>query len=240
MIDCIKESGAKLALVSGTGLTIELEAYKKYDFGEIRGLPQTTTRHHKGTIELADFNGQPIVQVCGRIHTYETANSGIMRPVYETLMAAGIKNVLISGAVGSMNQDLPPGKLAQIGDHLFFGGGSPLTGIPNAFIDMSHAYQQNWAPPLIKATYAWAHGPQLETPAEIRALKLLGGDVVGMSMAPEVILARYFDLRVYALAGVVNWAAGYGDHISIKAIMNNAGKAAKRIPTFVETLIETL
>lgn len=238
MIDWLGQFGAKTAFIGGTGLHLDLPATTSRQYSEIGGLAQTTTLSHQGCVDQTELAGHPLLNCRGRVHAYETGSTAAMLPLYTALKQAGVEQVVISGAVGSMSAALPPGSLVCIQDHLFFGGASPLTGVANAFVDMTAAYEQDWAD-LPCATYAWTHGPQLETPAEISALQALGGQVVGMSMAPEVIIARYLGLRAYGLACVTNWAAGQGPVSTISEMLGHGKMASKRLPDILEPLIKS-
>jgi len=229
-------SGAKTALICGTGLALDWRPEEAQSFEQVAGLNLPTTVSHKGQIETGQAAGAPLIQVRGRLHAYETGSTAAMWPLYSLLAEAGVTRVIISGAVGSLDPDLPPGALAQINDHLFFGGASPLVGKPHAFIEMAGAYQP-WPGALPKATYAWTHGPHLETAAEIRALKAMGAHVVGMSMAPEVSMARYLGLEVFGLAAAVNWATGQGPASSLQEMLGHAADASKKLPQVLEPIL---
>ena len=218
------------AFIGGTGLSLIWPYEKVVDLGL-----GPTTFGHQSRAQI----GKGLINVRGRIHAYETGSTAAMAPVYAWLVEQGIERVIISGAVGSMDASLPPGQLVEIQDHLFFGGASPLVGQANAFIDMSQAYGRGWSG-LPRATYAWTHGPHLETPAEIRALKSFGGQVVGMSIPPEVILAKHHGMQVYALACVVNWAAGQGAASSIDAMLEIGRQASKALPDLVRCAMKAL
>ena len=157
----------------------------------------------------------------GRAHYYERGDAGVMRAPLETLAALGAERLILTNAAGSFRPDIPPGELMLIADHLNVAGINPLIGEPTdaRFVNMTDAYDPEMRRGLAAAAaaeglalpegvYAWYSGPSFETPAEIRALKLLGADAVGMSTAPEVILARFLGLRVAAMSIITNMAAG--------------------------------
>ncbi len=235
MIAGFADFGAKTAFVAGTGLALKVRADISVPFEAIDGLVKPTTLTHAGTLEGMRFGGAPLIQVRGRLHPYETGQVAAMGPIYEALAAMGVERVVISGAVGSLHADFKPGQLVQVCDHLFFSGGSPLTGRANAFLDMGNAYGA--LPDLPKAVYAWTHGPHLETAAEVRALQALGGQVVGMSLPPEVILARHCGLQVYGLAALVNWATGLGPALGLDAVLAEGKRAARAIPAMLEHVV---
>lgn len=236
MRDWLAASGAKTALICGTGLAFDWLPQDTRGFEEVDGLSLPTTLSHKGQIEIGQAFGHPLVQVRGRLHAYETGSTAAMWPLYTLLAEAGIKRVIISGAVGSLDPNVPPAALVQVSDHLFFGGASPLIGKPNAFVEMAEAYQP-WPSDLPKSTYAWTHGPQLETVAEISALRAMGAQVVGMSMAPEVIMARYLGLEVFGLVAVVNWATGQGPASSLDEMLEHAAEVSKKLSQVLEPLL---
>ena len=157
----------------------------------------------------------------GRAHYYEQGDAGVMRAPLEALKAIGAERLILTNAAGSFRPDIPPGELMLIADHLNVAGINPLIGEPTdaRFVNMTDAYDPEMRRGLAAAAsaegvalaegvYAWYSGPSFETPAEIRALKLLGADAVGMSTVPEVILARFLGLRVAAISTITNMAAG--------------------------------
>ncbi len=235
MIAKLADFGARTAFVAGTGLALKARAEISVPFEAIDGLTKPTTLTHAGTLEGIRLGGAPLIQVCGRLHPYETGHMAAMGPIYEALAAVGVERVVISGGVGSLHPDFKPGQLVQVCDHLFFGGGSPLTGRANAFLDMGQAYSA--LPDLAEAVYAWTHGPHLETAAEVRALQALGGQVVGMSLPPEAILARHGGLRVFGLAAVVNWATGLGPALDLDAVLAQSARVAQAIPAVLEHVV---
>ena len=147
-----------------------------------------------------------------------------MRLPLEVLKALGAEAVIATNAAGSMRPDIRPGDLMLLSDHINFSGLNPLIGeaADARFVPMTDAHDPGLRARLRAAAkaegvalpegvYAWYSGPSFETPAEIRAIRLLGGDAVGMSTVPEVILARFLGLRVAAISAVTNMAAGLSD-----------------------------
>jgi len=176
---------------------------------------------HAGVLRAGHLGGTPVLVLAGRKHTYESGDAAGMKGAIRTLAALGVQLLVQTNAAGSINPDMPPGALMLITDHLNVAQRSPLVGeTGNArFVDMSAAYCPQLAAqaraaaaasglPLHEGVYAWVLGPQFETPAEIRMLRLLGAQAVGMSTVPETILARHAGLRVLALSLITNMAAG--------------------------------
>lgn len=217
-------------------MIVDLPARESFSFADIEGLGMPSTMTHSGKIELNELDGKLLIQVCGRLHPYETGSTAAMRPVYDLLAASGVEKVIIGGAVGSLDKNISPGNIVQVRDHIFLSGTSPLTGLPNAFVDMAAAYDP--LPGLLSTTYAWTHGPQLETVAEIKALRKMGAQVVGMSMPPETILARYYGMKVVGIASVLNWASGIGTPHSIEEMLAQGAGASAKIVPIIESILD--
>ena len=176
-----------------------------------------------------------------------------MRKPLEVLAALGARQVLLTNAAGSVREGLGPGDLMLITDHINFAGTNPLIGeeTDRRFVPMTDAYDGGVADALKSAAdavgvemqagvYTWFSGPSFETPAEIRATQILGGDAVGMSTVPEVILARFLGLKVGAISTITNMGAGLSDeqisHEHTKAMAPvGAAKLAKVLRQYLET-----
>ena len=202
-----------MVLGSGLGgLADRLQGASALSYAELPGFPAPGVAGHAGRLVLGEASRLPVALLQGRAHFYEAGRPDAMRPAIETLAAIGCPALLLTCSAGS---------LVSISDHLGLAGLSPLIGEtgPRRFVDMSKAYDaglrgglrqaaQSSGVVLHEGVYAWFGGPQFETPAEIRAARLLGADLVGMSVVPEVILARHAGLRVAALAVVTNLGSG--------------------------------
>jgi purine-nucleoside phosphorylase len=176
---------------------------------------------HAGVVRAGHIGSTPVLVLAGRKHSYETGDAAGMKGAIRTLAALGVRVLVQTNAAGSMQASMPPGALMLITDHLNMVQRSPLVGETGntRFVDMSAAYCPKLAAqartaasaagtPLHEGVYAWVLGPQFETPAEIRMLRTLGAQAVGMSTVPETILARHAGLRVLALSLITNMAAG--------------------------------
>jgi purine-nucleoside phosphorylase len=215
-----------IAVVLGSGLgglAERLQGPSALSYAELPGFPMAGVAGHAGRLVLGESSGRPVALLQGRAHFYESGRADVMRPVIEALAALGCPALLLTCAAGSLRAEAGPGSLVSISDHIGLAGASPLIGEtgPRRFLDMSEAYDPGLRGQLRQAAaragvalhegvYAWFGGPQFETPAEIRAARLLGADLAGMSVAPEVILARHAGLKVAALAVVTNLGAGMG------------------------------
>lgn len=213
----------RVGLILGSGLGHLADAVDGVgiDYADLPGFPGGGVSGHDPKLVVGDLEGVRVAVLGGRAHYYEKGDAGAMRAPIETLRDLGADQLILTNAAGSFRSDIPPGELMLIRDHINFSGRNPLIGEPTdaRFVNMVDAYDPDMRAalgaaaaaadvPLRDGVYAWYSGPSFETPAEIRALHLLGSDAVGMSTVPEVILARFFGLRVAAISAITNMAAG--------------------------------
>ena len=227
-----------IVLGSGLGaLTGELEDPASVKYGAVPRMPTSSVPGHEGQIWRGRLGTAEVVCLQGRCHLYEG------RPVADVVFGVGLlarlgcRAVLLSNAAGSLRQDLPPGRLMLITDHINLCGESPLQG-PEGFVDMSHAYDaglqrlarsaaETASLELDAGVYAGVRGPNYETPAEIRMLATLGADAVGMSTVCEVIALRALGVPVGAVSCITNFAAGIGQsELSHEEVEETAGRAS--------------
>ena len=212
------------AIVLGSGLSglvDQVQDAVTVPYSELPGFPASGVTGHAGMAVAGRFGGQPVLMLAGRAHYYEHGDAAAMRPVIETLARAGIDELVLTNAAGSLDPGMPPGSVMLITDHINFSGTNPLFGEPSdrRFVGLTEAYDPVLrgeieaaaaasGTELHKGVYMWFSGPSFETPAEINMARLLGAQAVGMSTVPEVILARFFGLRVAACSVITNLAAG--------------------------------
>jgi purine-nucleoside phosphorylase len=210
-----------LVLGSGLGHLADSVDGIAIDYADLPDFPHAGVSGHNPRLVVGQLEGARVAVLGGRAHYYERGDAGVMRAPLEALRALGVERLLLTNAAGSFRPDIPPGELMLIADHLNVAGINPLIGEPTEarFVNMTDAYDPEMRRGLVAAgavegvalpegVYAWYSGPSFETPAEIRALKILGADAVGMSTVPEVILARFLGLRVAAISTITNMAAG--------------------------------
>ncbi len=215
-----------LGLVLGSGLGHLAEAVDgvAIDYSDLPGFPHAGVSGHNPKLVIGDLEGVRVAVFGGRAHYYESGKGDAMRFPLEVLKALGGQSLILTNAAGSMRDDLQPGELMLLSDHINFSGLNPLIGEPTdaRFVPMKDAYDPAMRVglmaaakaedlPLESGVYAWYSGPSFETPAEIRAINMLGADAVGMSTVPEVILARFLGLNVAAISTITNMAAGLSD-----------------------------
>ena len=185
------------------------------------GFPASSVSSHKGEVVAGRLEGVPVVVYAGRAHYYERGDAAAMRIPIATLMALGCDTLILTNAAGSLRTEVGPGEIMLVTDHINFAGANPLIGVETdaRFVGMTGAYDASLRAALLGAAeregirlatgvYMWFSGPSFETPAEIRAARILGADAVGMSTVPEVILGRFYRLRVAAVSTITNLAAG--------------------------------
>jgi len=224
LIEKLNGRAPKLALVLGSGLgglTAEVTDAVRIPYRDLPYFPESGVSGHSGEVVSGKLGGRPVMMLSGRIHYYEQGNPAAMRPILEVLSGAGITDLILTNSAGSLREDMPPGSVMMIEDHINFSGTNPLFGEHDdrRFVGMTEAYDAGMRAAFAKAAeeakidlkkgvYMWFSGPSFETPAEIRMARMLGADAVGMSTVPEVILARFFGLRVAACSVITNFAAG--------------------------------
>jgi len=238
-----------LGIVLGTGLgplAEEIEDAVRVAYRDIPGFPSGAVSGHAKEVVAGRLAGRRVIAYNGRSHYYERGDSGAMRQPVATLAALGCRQALFTNAAGSLHEAHGPGSLSIIADHINFSGRDPLIGDPDdaRFVSLTDAYDPGLRALLKEAAgaedvtigegvYVWFSGPSFETPAEIRMARLIGGSIVGMSTAPEVILARRFGLKVAALSMLTNLAAGMQgsspSHDETKAVATRGGADMRRV-----------
>ncbi len=214
----------RIAVVLGSGwgdLADHVQDAVGIPYTELEGFPRATVAGHSGMLWLGQIGGNQVAVMSGRKHGYETGEVDGMKTPLRVLQRLGCAVLIQTNAAGSLRSDMPPQSLMVLSDHINMAQRSPLVGEGGSerFVSMVDAYD-----PALRAqarhiatqrginlhegVYAWAFGPQFETPAEIRMFKQLGADAVGMSTVPETILARHAGLRVLALSLITNMGAG--------------------------------
>ncbi len=222
----------KVGIILGSGLSglaDQINTAIIIPFADIPGFPKTTTAGHPGKLILGYLENVPVVCLQGRAHLYEGTTATTLKILIRTIKLLGCSILVTTSASGSLRSDVGPGELMMITDHINFQPGNPLVG-PNddefgpRFLSMDQVYDHDLRTRLIaiaeklnislaQGVYISTLGPLFETPAEIRAFRVLGADAVGMSTVPEVIIARHCNLRVAAIAGITNFAAGMSNEI---------------------------
>jgi purine-nucleoside phosphorylase len=228
--DALLSLRPKVAVVLGSGLGAfadTLQSSGVIPYSEIPGWPQSTAVGHAGKLVVGTIDGLPVVALAGRAHLYEGYTAQQSVHGIRVLAQSGVESVILTNAAGGVNPSFGPGQLVLISDHINLLGQNPLTG-PNddslgpRFPDMTEAYSKRYRQiareaaseiglDLQAGVYAAVPGPSYETPSEIRYLRAIGADLVGMSTVLETIAANHMGMKVLGISCVTNYAAGVTD-----------------------------
>ena len=235
-----------ICVVLGSGLSpladqCEVEISIPYD--NIPGFPVSTVAGHEGKLIIGSLEDKRIFMMSGRFHHYEGYDTSTCAFYVRVMHLLGVKTLYLTNAAGGIGDDINPAELMIVTDHLSFLCESPLIG-PNLsdfgtrfpdqsqvydpeYIDMLSKIAQEAGLPVHKGIYAYMRGPQYETPAEIRALKMMGADAVGMSTVPEAVVASHCGMRIAAVSLISNKAAGLTkEKLCHEEVMACAAKAS--------------
>jgi xanthosine phosphorylase len=236
----------RVALVLGSGLdglAAAIERAVAIPYADLPGFPRSSVDGHAGELVLGTLAGAAVACLRGRAHFYEGGGLGVMTGAIRTLKLAGVELLFLTNAAGSLRHEVGPGRLVAITDHINLMPGTPLIG-PNddrfgpRFFSLANAYDaaerarlkaaaRRLGIDLAEGIYLACPGPCFETPAEIRMMRMLGADLVGMSTVPEVIAARHCGLTVIAVSVVTNLAEGLSDvPLTHAHTIRNAGLGA--------------
>lgn len=222
----------KTAIILGSGLgdyCERVEAKYTLNFSEIESFPRTSIAGHSGKFIFGSHMGQDVAIMAGRVHHYEGFKmQDVVLPV-RVLKLLGVQNLIVTNAAGGINESLDKGNIMLIEDHISLFCPNPLIGknyeeFGPRFPDMTHAYDRELNEeaktcalkvglPLKKGVYCYLTGPSYETPADIRAIKAIGADCVGMSTVPEVICARHAGMKVCGFSFIANKGAGLSEDV---------------------------
>lgn len=247
----------EIGLILGSGLGVLAEAMKDataIPYRDIPHFPVSTVEGHAGELVVGEAAGRPVVLMNGRFHLYEGHPvQAVAFPVH-VMKALGVRTLVVTNAAGGVNTAFSPGDLMLIEDHLNLTGQNPLVG-PNderigpRFPDMSEAYSarlrelarataEELGLRLVSGVYAGLLGPSYETPAEIRMLRTLGADAVGMSTVGEVIAARHAGLEVLGISCISNMAAGIlPQPLSHREVLETAERVKERFLGLINALL---
>jgi purine-nucleoside phosphorylase len=251
--DLVPEAGIVLGSGLG-GLADDLEDAVAIPFAELPGWPAATAPGHVGRLLLGSLAGRPVVMLQGRFHMYEGNDPGLVVQPILLFGRLGARAVVLTNAAGGVDPAFGPGTLMVIRDHLNLTGRTPLLG-PNAdelgerFQDLTDAWSARLADGLLAAgraegvalaegVYAGLLGPQYETPSEVRMLRTLGADAVGMSTVLECIAARWIGLEVCGVSLVTNAGAGYtGQPLTHEEVLAAGAEAGPRLAKVIRRFV---
>lgn len=255
-----KDFKPKVGMILGSGLSSLAEQITNpisIPYQAIPGLHSGHVSGHASLLVLGYLNDVPVLCLRGRLHLYEECTYDHIRTLIRLVKYVGCETFIITCAAGSLHEEAGPGELMMINDHINMHPGNPLSG-PNdesigpRFVGMEDAYDPELREllldvadqheiPMYEGVYLATLGPSFETPAEIRAFKIWGADAVGMSVVPEVLLARHCGLRVVCIAAITNLGAGMTNEKLTHAGTLQFGEIAARkltkiMPDFVKRI----
>jgi purine-nucleoside phosphorylase len=252
----IERHDVAVVLGSGWGAAIDDlgESTGELPVTELPGFPAPTAVGHTGTIRSVDAGGRRVLALSGRVHLYEGHPPSTVVHGVRTAIEAGASTVILTNACGGITQGLSVGQPVLIRDHVNYTGVSPLTGpqppapYHSRFTDLTDAYSPRLRalvaevePGIPDGVYMGFHGPEYETPAEVRMARTLGADLVGMSTVLEAIAARHLRAEVLGLSLVTNLAAGLAtEEITGDHVVEVANAASGRIGVLLRETIARL
>jgi len=249
-----------VAIVLGSGLgdfTQALADSRAFPYADIPNWPRSSVVGHAGTLVIGSIGGKRVAALSGRAHYYEGHDMRTVTFATRVVGVLGVRTMILTNAAGGINLGFTPGTLMVMDDHINLMGSNPLMG-PNderfgpRFPDMSEVYSARLRDiaddtaraqdlTLAHGVYAALHGPSYETPAEIRYLRAIGADAVGMSTAPEAIVARHMGLEVLGISCITNMAAGVlRQPLVHDEVMEVARRVRLRFSALLEGILERL
>ncbi len=250
----------KIAIILGSGLgslADEIENKITISYKDIPNFPISTVPGHKGELIFGTLNKVPLIAMNGRFHYYEGYDLKETTYPIRIFKLLGVETLILTNAAGGINLNFEKGDLMIIEDQLSFFAESVLRG-PNLdefgerFIDMSNVYTKEYIEilkPIMKritgkcltGVYAYMKGPTYETPAEIRALRVMGADAVGMSTVPEAVVARHSGIKCIGITCITNMAAGiYNEELSHEDVKNTALKVENNFKQVIKELVKEI
>jgi len=250
----------ELGVILGSGLGAFADLVKEkvvIPYKDIPHFPISTVEGHAGQLVFGKVEGRKVVVMQGRFHFYEGYTMQEVTFPIRVMQVLGVTGLVVTNAAGGINPDFHPGDLIIIKDHINMMGDNPLRGanlstLGPRFPDLSDAYNADWRQKALviakdwgikpqEGIYAAMSGPNYESPAEIRFLRTIGADMVGMSTVPEVIVANHGEMKVLGISCVTNMAAGIlPQKLSHVEVMETAARIEKQFVHFVKALVKVL
>ncbi|MGQ3377191.1 purine-nucleoside phosphorylase [Priestia endophytica] len=250
----------EIGLILGSGLGVlgdEIENAVKIPYEDIPEFPVSTVEGHAGQLVIGTLNGAKVIAMQGRFHYYEGYSFDKVTFPVRVMKELGVEKLIVTNAAGGINEAFNPGDLMLISDHINNFGSNPLIGANDSnlgprFPDMSEGYSKELRVlakeaaasldlSIQEGVYVGNTGPSYETPAEVRMLRILGGDAVGMSTVPEVIVARHAGMKVLGISCISNMAAGILDQpLNHEEVIETTEKVKKNFLAFVKEIVRKM
>jgi purine-nucleoside phosphorylase len=249
-----------IGLILGSGLGVladEIENPIKIQYGDIPGFPVSTVEGHAGQLVSGTINGKNVIVMQGRFHFYEGYSLEKVTFPVRVMKELGVTTLIVTNAAGGINEAFLPGDLMIITDHINNMGTNPLIGENDSelgvrFPDMSECYSKelrqlalnvatNMNLEVRSGVYVGNTGPSYETPTEVKMLRIMGGDAVGMSTVPEVIVANHSNMKVLGISCISNMAAGILDQpLTHSEVIETTEKVKTNFLTFVKQILSEI
>lgn len=250
----------EIAIILGSclgNLADEIENQVIIDYKDIPNFLQTTVSSHAGKLIIGQLSGKNVICMSGRFHYYEGYDFEELTVPIRVMHLLGVKTVILTNAAGAVNKDFVAGDIMIIKDQIKLNGPSPVRGknleeFGPRFFDMSYTYDREYIQlvkevgkssniELQEGVYFYMPGPQFETPAEIRAIRILGGDAVGMSTVTEAIVAAHCGMKVLGLSLMSNMAAGVLDQpLTTEEVDETAEKSAEKFKVLLKNILKKM
>ena len=248
-----------VAIVLGSGLGDFADApvdVTEVPYGELPHWPASSVPGHAGRLVVGQVAGKRVAVLAGRVHYYEGHSLGTVVFAARVMARLGVKHIILTNAAGGINTGFAEGALMVIDDHINLLGSNPLIGANDdgfgpRFPDMTEVYSKRLRAiadaaaeakeiAVTHGIYAAMHGPSYETPAEVRFLRTIGADAVGMSTAPEAIAARHMGMQVLGISCITNMAAGMRKPLNHAEVMETARRVRGSFMSLLEGIIERI
>lgn len=255
----IQDFQPEIGIILGSGLGDFADEFESIiiPYNDIPGFEKSNVQGHKGQLVFAQINGKKVVMMQGRYHFYEGYSMQTVTFPVKVMKKLGVKTLIITNAAGAVTPEFTPGDLMLITDHINFMGTNPLIGkndetLGTRFPDMSEVYSKEL---ILKAeeiaqklninyqkgVYAATTGPSYETPSEVKMFRMLGANAVGMSTAPEAIVANYCGLKILGISCLTNYASGVSETpLNHQEVIDTANRVKESFKNLLSEILKSI
>ncbi|HIS89486.1 TPA: purine-nucleoside phosphorylase [Candidatus Avigastranaerophilus faecigallinarum] len=249
----------EIGIILGSGLGDFADEFESIiiPYNDIPGFEKSNVQGHKGQLVFAQINGKKVVMMQGRYHFYEGYSMQTVTFPVKVMKKLGVKTLIITNAAGAVTPEFTPGDLMLITDHINFMGTNPLIGkndetLGTRFPDMSEVYSKELIQTAEaiakklninyqKGVYAATTGPSYETPSEVKMFRMLGANAVGMSTAPEAIVANYCGLKILGISCLTNYAAGVSETpLNHQEVIDTANRVKESFKNLLSEILKSI
>ena len=249
----------EIGIILGSGLGDFADEFESIiiPYNDIPGFEKSNVQGHKGQLVFAQINGKKVVMMQGRYHFYEGYSMQTVTFPVKVMKKLGVKTLIITNAAGAVTPKFTPGDLMLITDHINFMGTNPLIGkndetLGTRFPDMSEVYSKELIQTAEaiakklninyqKGVYAATTGPSYETPSEVKMFRMLGANAVGMSTAPEAIVANYCGLKILGISCLTNYAAGVSETpLNHQEVIDTANRVKESFKNLLSEILKSI